>query len=64
MNINKKLIVKDLREFTYGNYYKQIGITKEDSYYSLRKFRKKDLLRYASKLRKKVSDNIMMIYDL
>lgn len=64
MNINKKLIVKDLREFTYGNYYKQIGITKEDSYYSLRKFRKKDLLRYASKLREKVPDNIMMIYNL
>ena len=34
-------MVKDLREFIFENYYKQIGFTKEDSYYLLKKSEKK-----------------------
>ena len=32
---------KDLKEFIYNNYYKEIHFTKEDSYYLLKKFRRK-----------------------
>ena len=31
-----------LREFMFENYYNQIGITKKDSYYSLKKAKKKN----------------------
>ena len=31
----EKMMVKDLKEFTFVNYYKWIGFTKKDSYYLL-----------------------------
>ena len=34
-NAIRKSSVKDLREFIFENYLKQIGFTKEDSYFSL-----------------------------
>ena len=36
-NAIRKRTVKDLREFTFENYFKQIGFTKEDSYFLLKK---------------------------
>ena len=35
------MTMKDCREFIFENYYKQIGFTKEDSYYSLKQRREK-----------------------
>ena len=35
-NVMKKMMVRDLKEFIFENYYKQIGFTKEDSYYLLK----------------------------
>ena len=35
------MMVKDFREFTFEIYYERIGLTKEDSYYSLKKQKKK-----------------------
>ena len=32
--------VKHLREFIFENYYKQIPLTKEDCYYSLKRMKK------------------------
>ena len=37
------MIVKDLREFIFKNYYRQIDFTKQDSYYSLKKQNKTKL---------------------
>ena len=34
-NAIRKSSVKDLREFIFENCFKQIGFTKEDSYFSL-----------------------------
>ena len=34
------MMVKDLREFIFEIYYERIGLTKEDSYYSLKKQKK------------------------
>ena len=31
-----KMMVKDLREFIFENYYKQLGFSKIDNYYSLK----------------------------
>ena len=28
--------IKDLREFIFENYYKRLGFTKEDTYFSLK----------------------------
>ena len=46
------MTMKDLREFLFENYYKQIGFTKKDSYCSL-KMRKKDLVLFPTNLTKK-----------
>lgn len=35
------MMVQDLREFIFGNYYQQIGFTKEDSYHLLKTVNKK-----------------------
>ena len=44
------------RDFIYENYYKWIGFSKEDSYYSLKCSNKKDLLLFANKFKEKVPD--------
>ena len=36
----KKMAVNELREFTFENYYKQIGFVKESSYYSMKSLKK------------------------
>lgn len=35
------MVIKDLREFIFGNYYKRLGFTEEDTYYSFKKQSKK-----------------------
>ena len=35
------MMVQDLREFIFENYYQQIGFTKEDSYHLLKTVNKK-----------------------
>ena len=35
------MTIKDPKEFTFENYYKQIGLTKENSYYSVKHQKKK-----------------------
>ena len=50
----------DSRDFIFENYYKQIGFSKEDSYYSLKRSNKKDLLLFANKLIEKVPDLVML----
>ena len=41
------MMVKDFREFIFEIYYERIGLTKEDSYYSLKKQKKKTKKRFS-----------------
>ena len=45
----KKIIIKNLKDFIYENYYRQVGLPQENSYYSIKQ-EKKDLLLLATKL--------------
>ena len=47
------MTVKDLRKFIFENYVKLIGSTKQESYYSLKKQKKKDLVLFATNVAKK-----------
>ena len=40
----KKMSVNEIRDFIFENHYKRIGFSKENSYYSVKHFKKKDLL--------------------
>ena len=43
----------EIRDITFENYYKRIGFFKENSYYSMKRLKKKkDLLLPANKLKK------------
>ena len=37
----KKMSVSEVRDFTCENYYKRIGFFKENSYYSMKRLKKK-----------------------
>ena len=43
---------KELKKFIFENYYRQIGFTKENSCYSTKNQKKKDLILIATKLNK------------
>ena len=45
-----------MRDFIFENYYKRIGFSKENSYYSMKHLKKKDLLLLAKKLIEKIPD--------
>ena len=47
------MTIKELKDFIFENYYRRIGFTKENSYYSVKYQQKKDLLLYATKIREK-----------
>ena len=47
--------IKELSDFIYENYFSQTGLTKENSYYSI-KNQKKDLLSFAPKLFETIPD--------
>ena len=44
------MATKESRGFIYENYYRRIGFPKENSYYSIKNQKKKDLLWLANKL--------------
>ena len=52
----KKMFVNEIRDFIFENYYKQIGFSKENSYYSMKRLKQKELLLVANKLIEKVPD--------
>ena len=60
------MTVKDLREVTHENYYQQISLIEEDSYYSLKKFRKENSIILTTKFMEKIQDpsNAKESYDL
>ena len=37
----KRMLVNEIREFIFENYYKQTGFSKENSYYSMKRLKKK-----------------------
>ena len=45
-----KMSVNEIKDFFFENYGKTIVFSKESSYFSLKSFRKKDLLLFANKL--------------
>ena len=52
----KKMFVNEIRYFIFENYYKQIGFSKKNSYYSKKRLKQKELLLLANKLIEKVAD--------
>ena len=46
----KKMSVNEIRDFIFENYYKRIGFSKENSYYWMKRLKRKDLLLLAKKL--------------
>ena len=48
--------VNEIKDFIFKNYYKIIGFSKESSYYSIKRLKKKDLLLLANKLIEKTSN--------
>ena len=46
----KQMLVNEIREFIFENNYKRISFSKENSYYSIKHFLKKDLLLLVNKL--------------
>ena len=57
--------VHGMRDFIFENYYKRIGFTRESSYYSMKRLKRKDLLLLANKLIEEVPDprNAKEIYE-
>ena len=45
----QEMAVKELRDFIFKKYYRKIGFTKENSYYSMMHQKEKDLLFLATK---------------
>ena len=52
----QKVSANEIRDFIFENYYKQIGFSKENSYYSMTHLKTKDLLLLAKKLIEKIPD--------
>ena len=40
-NAIKKMTIKELKDLIFESYYRQIGFTKENSYYSIKRQKKK-----------------------
>ena len=52
----KRMNANKIRYFIYENYNKRIGFSKEESCYSLKRFKKERLLLFANKLIKGIPD--------
>ena len=39
----KKMSINKIKDFTFENYYKRIGFSKESSYYSVKRLKKKKI---------------------
>ena len=48
--------VNEIRDFIFKNYYERIRFSKENSYYSMKRLKKQDLLFLANELTEKVPD--------
>ena len=49
--IKKNVSLIEIRDFIFGNYYKRVAFSKENSHYSIKRLKKeKDLLLLANKL--------------
>ena len=46
----KKMSVNEIIDFAFQNYYKRIRFSTENSYYSMKRLKKKDLLLLPNKL--------------
>ena len=49
----KKMIIKELKHFSFENHYKQSGFTKENSYYSMKHKKEK---KHLSKTKNQLKD--------
>ena len=45
----KKMSVDEIKDFIFENYYKRVGFSKENSYYSMKRLKRKDLLLLGNK---------------
>ena len=52
----KNKTINEVRYLNFENYYKQIGFSKENNYYSKKHLKRKDLLLLANKLIEKAKD--------
>ena len=50
------MTIKELKDFMYEIFHRRIGFLKENSYYSMKHQKKKDLLLLATKLIEKIPD--------
>ena len=56
VRVIKKISVNEIRNFVFENFFKRIGFSKENSFYSVKRLKRKDLLLLANKLKEKVHD--------
>ena len=49
--------VNEIRDFIFENYYKQIGFSKESSYYSMKHLRKTRFIAACEQINKKIPDS-------
>ena len=52
----KKMSANEIRAFIFGNYYKQIGFSKANIHYSMKRLKKKDLLFLENKFIEKITN--------
>ena len=57
----KTMIIKELKDLICESYYRRIGFLKENSYYSMKHQKKKDMLLLATKLIEKIPDAVLML---
>ena len=53
----KKISANKIRDFIFENYYKRIEFSKENSSYSMKRLKEKDLLLLTNKLIEKILDH-------
>ena len=56
VRVIKKISVNEIRNFVFENFFKRMGFSKENSFYSVKRLKRKDLLLLANKLKEKVTD--------
>ena len=54
--------VNEMKNFIFENYYKQIGFSKENSYYSMKRLKKRFIVEKVIYLSEIVSGNDTIIY--
>ena len=50
------MFVNEIRKFIFENYYKRIGFSKENSYYQMKRLKRKDLMLLVNELVGKAPD--------